>query len=158
MADLESFAFGDSPALADELLALVLIGRKTATCWAAAEGDKGVVVGKRWIVNDGQGRSRAVIETVELERRRFEEVGEGFAFDEGEGDRSFLVAGRAYGLFQPARRVCPGDGGLLRAVQACGSALRAKPSSGASRHLLPGRRGHPSTISERAVLAAVYSS
>ena len=88
MADLESFAFGDSPALADELLALVLIGRKTATCWAAAEGDKGVVVGKRWIVNDGQGRSRAVIETVELERRRFEEVGEGFAFDEGEGDRS----------------------------------------------------------------------
>jgi uncharacterized protein YhfF len=88
MADVESFAFGDSPALADELLELVLIGRKTATCWAASEGDKGVEVGKRWIVNDGQGRARAVLETVEIKRRRFEEVDEGFAFDEGEGDRS----------------------------------------------------------------------
>ena len=86
MADLQSFAFGDGPALADELLALVLAGKKTATTWAASEGDKGVVVGKRWIVNDGQGRSRAVIETVELERRRFEEVDDGFAFDEGEGE------------------------------------------------------------------------
>src|SRR5271170_5157644 len=88
MADLESFAFGDTQALADELLALVLIGRKTATCWAASEGDKGVVVGKRWIVNDGQGRERAVLETVELKRRRLDEVDETFAHDEGEGDRS----------------------------------------------------------------------
>jgi uncharacterized protein YhfF len=88
MADLESFAFGDSPALADELLALVLVGAKTATCWAASEGDKGVEVGKRWIVNDGQGRARAVLETVEITRRRFEDVDEGFAYDEGEGDRS----------------------------------------------------------------------
>jgi uncharacterized protein YhfF len=31
MTDLESFAFGDSPALADELLALVLAGKKTET-------------------------------------------------------------------------------------------------------------------------------
>jgi uncharacterized protein YhfF len=88
MADLESFAFGDSPALADKLLELVLIGRKIATCWAASEGGKGVEVGKRWVVNDGQGRARAVLETVELTRRRFEDVDEGFAFDEGEGDRS----------------------------------------------------------------------
>ena len=40
MTDLETFAFGDSPALADELLALVLAGKKTATCWAASEGDR----------------------------------------------------------------------------------------------------------------------
>ena len=65
MADLESFSFGDSPAAADECLELVLIGRKTATCWAASEGLKGVEVGKRWIVNDGQGRPRAIVETVE---------------------------------------------------------------------------------------------
>jgi len=76
MPDLESFAFGDSPALADELLELVLAGTKTATCWAASEGLKGVEVGKRWIVNDGQGRPRAVVETVELTRRRFEDVDE----------------------------------------------------------------------------------
>jgi uncharacterized protein YhfF len=88
MADLESFAFGDSPELADELLELVLIGRKTATCWAASEGDKGVQPGKRWIVNDGQGRARAILETVEVTRRRFEEVDAAFAYDEGEGDRT----------------------------------------------------------------------
>jgi uncharacterized protein YhfF len=88
MAELESFAFGDSPELADELLALVLAGKKAATCWAASEGDKGVEVGKRWIVKDGQGRARAVLETVEVTRRRLDEVDAGFAFDEGEGDRT----------------------------------------------------------------------
>ena len=96
MADLESFAFGDSLELADELLALVLAGAKTATCWAASEGDKGVEVGKRWIVKDGQGRARAVLETVEVTRRRFEEVDEGFAHDEGEGDRSLAWWRRAH--------------------------------------------------------------
>jgi uncharacterized protein YhfF len=55
MTDPESFAFGDSPALADELLALVLAGKKTATCWAASGGGKGVEIGKRWLVKDGQG-------------------------------------------------------------------------------------------------------
>jgi uncharacterized protein YhfF len=33
-------------------------------------------------------RPRAVIETVELTERRFGDVDESFAFDEGEGDRS----------------------------------------------------------------------
>jgi uncharacterized protein YhfF len=88
MAELESFSFGDSPALADELLELVLAAKKTATCWAAGEGDKGVAVGKRWMVRDGQGRARAILETVELTRRRFPEVDAAFAYDEGEGDRS----------------------------------------------------------------------
>jgi uncharacterized protein YhfF len=96
MADLESFSFGDGPALADEMLALVLIGRKTATTWAVSEGGKGVEAGKQWIVNDGQGRGRAVIETVELTRPRFEEVDEGFAFDEGEGDRLLAFWRRAH--------------------------------------------------------------
>ena len=88
MTEMDSFSFGDSAELADELLELVLIGKKTATAWAAAEGDKGVVVGKRWIVKDGQGRSGAILETVELTRRRFGEVDAAFAHDEGEGDRS----------------------------------------------------------------------
>ena len=70
MPDLESFSFGDTPGLADELLELVLVGKKTATCWAASEGDKRVEAGKQWIVKDGQGRPRAVLETVELTRRR----------------------------------------------------------------------------------------
>jgi len=88
MAELESFSFGDSAELADELLELVLIGKKTATCWAASEGDKGVVVGKRWIVKDSQGRPGAILETVEVKRRRFGEVDAAFAHDEGEGNRS----------------------------------------------------------------------
>jgi len=80
IADLESFSFGDSPAAADECLELVLIGRKTATCWAASEGLKGAEVGKRWIVKDGQGRPRAIVETVELTRRRFDEADEALAY------------------------------------------------------------------------------
>jgi uncharacterized protein YhfF len=88
MPDLEGFSFGDSPALAGELAEFVLAGKKTATCWAASEGDKGVEIGKRWMVEDGAGRPRAIVETVELTRRRFEEVDRSFAYDEGEGDRS----------------------------------------------------------------------
>jgi uncharacterized protein YhfF len=85
--DLESFSYGDSPALADALVALVVAGRKTATCWAAAEGLL-TAPGKRMVARDGKGRPRAVIETVELAQRRFGEVDAAFAFDEGEGDRT----------------------------------------------------------------------
>jgi uncharacterized protein YhfF len=88
MTDLDSFAFGDTPELADALLELVLSGKKTATCWAAIDGDKGADVGKRWIAKDGAGRLRAVLETVELTKRRFPEVDPAFAYEEGEGDRS----------------------------------------------------------------------
>ena len=84
---MESFAFGDGPALADTLLALVLDGRKTATCWSVTDGPQ-TYVGKRMVVRDGAGRPRAIIETLELGQRRFHEVDAAFAFDEGEGDRS----------------------------------------------------------------------
>ena len=85
---LESFAFGDSPALADELLALVLEGRKRATSWAVSEGLKGAEIGKPMIACDGAGRPRAVLRTIELVQRSYGEVDAAFAFDEGEGDRS----------------------------------------------------------------------
>jgi uncharacterized protein YhfF len=91
MAELESFAFGDSPELMDEMLGLVRIGKKTATCWAASEGDKSVVLGKRWIVKDGRGRPGAILETIELTRRQFEEVDAAFAYDEGEDDRTLAA-------------------------------------------------------------------
>ncbi len=85
---LESFTFGDGPELADQLLALVLAGRKTATCWAAAEGLKGVDVGKTMVCKDSTGASRAVLETLEITQRRFDEVDAAFAHDEGEDDRT----------------------------------------------------------------------
>ena len=86
-----TFSFGDSPELADELLALVLAGTKTATCdavgaYSAAEPMP--VVGRRDVVLDGRGRPACAIETIEVELRRFDEVDARFAADEGEGERT----------------------------------------------------------------------
>ena len=85
----------------------MLAGKKRATCWAAGEGPK-TQVGKQWVVLDGGGVPLAVIETVELTQRRFDEVDEAFAFDEGEDDRtlaSWRQAHRNYfgrqGTFAP---------------------------------------------------------
>jgi uncharacterized protein YhfF len=86
--DLETFSFGDSPRLADELLALVLSGTKRATCWAESQGLLSAEVGKSMVVLDGRGNPKAVLKTVELTKRRFNEVDEAFASDEGEGDLS----------------------------------------------------------------------
>lgn len=80
---MKSFAFGDTPAMADELLALVLEGKKTAT--AGTEADE---VGEQFIIQDGLGNPRAIIEITEVIRRQFNEVDESFAYHEGEGDRT----------------------------------------------------------------------
>jgi uncharacterized protein YhfF len=82
---MEAFAFGDGPAMADALGRLVVAGAKTATCWAAVQGRQ-TEVGKQMVVLDGAGRGIAVVETVELTQRRFDEVDWAFASDEGEGD------------------------------------------------------------------------
>jgi uncharacterized protein YhfF len=91
-ASAVTFSFGDSPELADELLALVIAGTKTASCGALrdyqAGGEPMPVVGRRDVVLDGKGRRAAVIETVEVTIRRFDAVGADLAHDEGEGDRS----------------------------------------------------------------------
>ncbi|HBF30020.1 ASCH domain-containing protein [Rhizobium sp.] len=87
-----SFAFGDSPALADALLKLVIAGKKTATCGAlrdfGPEGESLPVVGRRYIVLDGARNPAAVIETVEVTIRRFDEVDAEFAYNEGEDDQT----------------------------------------------------------------------
>jgi uncharacterized protein YhfF len=85
---LEAFSFGDSPRSADQLLELVLIGRKRATCWAASQDVESSHVGELAVVLNGSGVPKAVIRTVELTKRRFSEVDAAFAFDEGEGDLS----------------------------------------------------------------------
>jgi uncharacterized protein YhfF len=84
---LRSFAFGDGPALADELLDLVIKGVKTATCSTHDEPNTSTV-GERWIVLDGSGKPRCVIESVEVSYISYNEVDAAFARDEGEGDRS----------------------------------------------------------------------
>ena len=85
--DLRSFAFGDGRELADELLDLVLRGVKTATCSTEDEPNTSTP-GERWIVLDGRGTPRCVIESTEVTYRRYSEVDAAFAHDEGEGDRS----------------------------------------------------------------------
>ena len=95
---LRAFAFGDGSELADELLGLVIRGIKTATCSTEDEPNTSTP-GERWIVRDGHGEPRCVIETTEVSYRRFDEVDANFAFEEGEGDRSldhWRKAHRAY--------------------------------------------------------------
>jgi uncharacterized protein YhfF len=84
---LESFSFGDNPEMADWLCDLVINGNKRATCWSVVDGQQ-TEVGKRMIVLDGKGTSRAIVETVELTLRRFCDVDQQFALDEGEGDET----------------------------------------------------------------------
>ncbi len=86
--DAVQFSFGDSPELADELLALVLSGRKTATCGALRDieaGEPMPVVGRRDVVLDGRGEPACVLETIEVTQCRFDDVSENFAVAEGEG-------------------------------------------------------------------------
>ena len=92
---LRTFAFVDSPELADELLELVIKGVKIATCSTEDEPNSG----ERWVVLDGRGEPRCVIESTEVTYRRFNEIDATFAHDEGEGDRSLAYwrgAHRAY--------------------------------------------------------------
>jgi uncharacterized protein YhfF len=91
------FSFGDSPELADALLALVVAGRKTATCGAlrdyVADGEPMPEVGRRDVVLDGRGHPAAIIETTEVTRHHFDDVPVDFALAEGEGDYAEWRAG-----------------------------------------------------------------
>lgn len=91
--DCPRFAFGDNPALADELAGLVLDGRKRATVTTPDDPER-PELGSLSIVLDGAGRPCCVIETTELTERRFDQIDADFAFEEGEGDRS-LASWRA---------------------------------------------------------------
>ena len=92
---LRSFAFGDGPELADELLDLVIKGVKAATCSTEDEPNT-PTPGERWIVLDGRGQARCVIETTEVTYRRFGNVDAAFAHEEGEGDRSLAYWRQAH--------------------------------------------------------------
>jgi uncharacterized protein YhfF len=85
-------AFGDNPALADELGTLIVQGVKTATCSALWEwefdGETPMQPGRISIVLDGAGQPLCIIETIEVAVRAFKEVDAAFASEEGEGDRS----------------------------------------------------------------------
>ncbi len=88
----EAWAFGATAAHANELLALVLAGTKTATASSLWDyehtGDPLPEVGWLNIILDGRGIPRALVETAAVDVIPFDEVPESHAFAEGEGDRS----------------------------------------------------------------------
>jgi uncharacterized protein YhfF len=82
--------FGDSEALARELLDLVLAGTKTATAglvWGADEAGT-PKPGGHSLITDFAGTPHCVLQTVEVRVLPFDQVDADFARDEGEGDRS----------------------------------------------------------------------
>src|SRR5690349_54254 len=84
-----AWAFGGTPELADELLALVLAGTKTATAgalWDYEAADEQLPeVGALNILLDGGGRPRALIEITAVAVAPFDQVDAEHAALEGEG-------------------------------------------------------------------------
>lgn len=89
---LEAWAFGATPAHADELLTLVLEGTKTATASSLRDYEEDQeplpAVGDLSIILDGAEAPRAVLEVTAIDIVPFDEVGAEHARAEGEGDRS----------------------------------------------------------------------
>ncbi|WP_213715694.1 ASCH domain-containing protein [Cedecea lapagei] len=96
------WAFGDSPELADELVDLVLKGRKTATCSAASayeNGEEAPVPGGYSIILNGSGDPVCVIQTLSLTTLKFSQVSAEQARKEGEGDLSLSYWRREHQIF-----------------------------------------------------------
>lgn len=113
MSDLKSYwqdkypsafcwSFGDSPALADELAALVIAGKKRGTCGSLAsyqQEQPPVTPGAYHIVLDGKGKAVCVIRTLTLRLIRFNEMSPELAALEGEGDLSLAYWQSAHQAF-----------------------------------------------------------
>ncbi len=88
----DAWPFGDTAELAEELIGLVLEGRKRATAGAAIEyereGSPLPQVGDVEILLDGSLRPRAAIRATDVRVGPLSSVDDQFAWDEGEGDRT----------------------------------------------------------------------
>tara|TARA_B100000678_G_C18041051_1_gene434688 strand:+ start:31 stop:444 length:414 start_codon:yes stop_codon:yes gene_type:complete len=85
----ETFKFGDSAALCEELVALVRSGKKVATCGALRDYDAGEAmpeIGRQDIALNWDDTPALVIETAEIVQCRFDEITEAMALAEGEDD------------------------------------------------------------------------
>lgn len=86
---LPRFSFGSTPVMAERLAALVVAGRKTATVGSVAGSPEPETrPGMLWIVEAAPGRGVCVVETLEVNQRRFCDIDEVFAAEEGERDLS----------------------------------------------------------------------
>ncbi|WP_375548136.1 ASCH domain-containing protein [Oceanicaulis alexandrii] len=86
-------AFGDSPEMMDELLALVLSRTKQATAslarWFAYDPLGLPKPGDLWLITDGRGAPACVTRTTRVDVMPIHQVDADFAWVEGEGDRSY---------------------------------------------------------------------
>ncbi|MFL6621110.1 MAG: ASCH domain-containing protein [Sulfurifustis sp.] len=93
-ANPDAFAFGSVGALADELAALVLSGKKRATTSLAIEftsvDEPLPQVGSLSIILRGDLTPVAIIERTDVRTVLFDEVDEAYAATEGEGDGSLV--------------------------------------------------------------------
>ena len=107
--------YGDSAALGNQLVALILEGKKTASCASLAEYEHDQeplpVVGGRCVVVNGHGQPVCVTETTAVFTARFNEVDAAFAFEEGEDDRSLASWRREHQRY--FSRVLPPLGGTF---------------------------------------------
>lgn len=89
---VDAWGFGDGPQLKDELLRLVLEGKKTGTASLVKENElegwPTNKVGDYSVILDGRDHPRAVIQTTSVRRCRFDEVDAEHAYSEGEDDRT----------------------------------------------------------------------
>jgi len=88
LSHLPRYAYGDSPAMADEILALVLSGKMTASCMALRNvGIRAPMpeVGAHAVVLNGAGRPAALIETSDVRVGPISSVSLEFVIAEGEG-------------------------------------------------------------------------
>ena len=85
-------AFGDTAAMADELLALVISGKKRATVSLlrdyATGGEAVPQAGDLVVVVDGGGRPKCIWRTTEVIVKPLSDVDYAFAWDEGVGERT----------------------------------------------------------------------
>ena len=90
MRRISSWKFGDTRKEADELVGLVILGKKRATSslYEGYKTSKLPKVGERSIIKDSRGRNRCLIINTKVKILAFGNVGKTFAFKEGEGDRS----------------------------------------------------------------------
>lgn len=88
----DAYGIGDTPELKQELLDLVLEGKKRASTSLVKESEiEGwplPEVGQYNIILDGSDKPAAVIKTVSVRRCRFSEVDEEHAYWEGEDERT----------------------------------------------------------------------
>ena len=84
--------FGNTPELAEELVGLMLAGKKRATTSLELEfrdkPEEAPVEGGYSVVTDFEGHPQCIVRTTEVRTIPYNEVDADLAFDEGEGDQS----------------------------------------------------------------------